>query len=301
MKHVFDLFFFRGSSLLSGHSFTLRDVEGHIKRPQGGFTLVEILLVIAVSSVLLASGLSFLNPTYQLNRGNDAKRKADLLTLQSGLERFFADAGDYPGSVGWCAQISSVAYPQVKQALSNYITKVPQDPVYAGTTKDYYYWHYEDGQYRLYAVLDNTNDPVVIPQVLNADGGIPGCTDANLSYNYRNDSSSPLGPTSTPLPPTNTPTNTPTPTPKAVYVDSTSSSGAESSLASVSWSHAINGINRLLLVGVVTEISRTVTASWTPASTGIAESLAHVTSSPQGTSGDKYAYLLYRKNPTSGT
>ncbi len=157
---------------------------GEGKRSQAGFTFTELIIVIAVSMILLTLGITLLNPAFQLNRGNDARRKADLKSIQSGLERYYADTGDYPGVVDLCAQISNVANPQVKQALQNYLQIIPQDPKYAGTTKDYYYWHFAQRQYRLYGVLDNTADTDFVFQALNADGGSL-CTGYDSSYNYR--------------------------------------------------------------------------------------------------------------------
>lgn len=150
-----------------------------------GFTLTELIIVIAVSLVLLTVGFSVLNPTKQINRGNDARRKADLITIQSALERYYADVGDYPGVIGWCAQISHASFPQVQQSLMNYLKKVPQDPKYAGTTKDYYYWHFAPRQYRFYATIENTADPDFVTQALVTDGATGQCTGVDNAYNYR--------------------------------------------------------------------------------------------------------------------
>ena len=263
--------------------------------------LAEMLIVIAIATVLISVGIAAINPSKQIDRGNDTKRKADLITLQSAMERYFADNGDYPGAVGWCAQISSASYPEVKNALGSYIKNVPQDPKFKDTTNDYYYWHSAPREYRLYAVFEDTSSSEIVSEALNVDGGIPGCTGANTSYNVRAGSYTALAiahtPTPTPSPTiTPTPTQTPTPTPKFVQFDAQSDSGAEVSATTKSWSHTVSGANRLLLVGVVTESSRTVTATWKGT-----EAFTHVTSSPQGTSGSRYAYLLYLKNPTTGT
>ena len=267
--------------------------------------LAELLIVIAVATVLLTAGLALLNPSKQINRGNDAKRKADLITLQSAMERYYADTGDYPGTIGWCSQISNVSNSQVRDALGNYLKKIPKDPKYADTTSDYYYWHSAPGEYHLYVVLENTTDPDVAAGAVAADGGAAaGCT--GTAYNSRGGSYTALAlahtptpiPTNTPIPTatnTPTPTVTPTPTPKFVQFDAQSNSGTEISAATVSWSHTVSGSSRLLLVGVVTELSKTVTATWKGT-----EAFAHVTSSPQGISGSRYAYLLYLKNPTTG-
>lgn len=153
-----------------------------------GFTLVELLVTIAVSSIIITVGITALNPGKQISRGNDAKRKADLLSIQTALERYYADNGDYPpiGSTTWCTQLSSTEFTDVKNSLeTEYMNKVPQDPKFAGTDKDYFYWHYGSGRYRLYAVLENTDDPDVVEGALVSDGGVGGCTGANSNYNFR--------------------------------------------------------------------------------------------------------------------
>jgi prepilin-type N-terminal cleavage/methylation domain-containing protein len=196
-----------------------------------GFTLIEIILVMAVSSVLLASGIALINPSFQLNRGNDARRKSDLLSIRSALEQYNGDNGDYPGSVGWCSQISDASKADVKTSLLSYMQKVPQDPKYAGTTKDYYYWHYESGQYRLYAVLDNASDTAASTQIQANDiAGSGASCPSNIAYNYKNDSFAPVGPTSTiTLTPTLTPTITLTPTPIQYTAMTSTSFGSSTS------------------------------------------------------------------------
>ncbi len=88
--------------------------------------------------------------------------------------------------------------------------------------------------------------------------------------------------------------STPTPTPKMVLVNATSNSGAEVNATSVTWQHTVSGTERALFVGVVTELSRTVTVTWMGSQT-----LTSIQS--LGTSGNQYAYLYYLVNPTAGT
>lgn len=53
-----------------------------------GFTLVEILIVIAIIGILIASLISVLNPIAQVRKGADAERKSDLRQYTIALENY---------------------------------------------------------------------------------------------------------------------------------------------------------------------------------------------------------------------
>lgn len=61
-----------------------------------GFTLVELLIVIAVIGVLAAVILAVINPLQQLARGRDAGRISTVAQLGSALQRFATANTDYP-------------------------------------------------------------------------------------------------------------------------------------------------------------------------------------------------------------
>jgi len=67
---------------------------------QRGFTLVELLIVIAVIAVLAASVFVALNPAQRFLASRDAKRTADVEAVASALKTYQTDnAGSYPASV----------------------------------------------------------------------------------------------------------------------------------------------------------------------------------------------------------
>ena len=150
-----------------------------------GFSLVELLVVMGVVGVL--SGIIvFLNPTAQLNRGEDTKRKADLSLIRSALESYYQDFGDYPGAVNACTVISAAGNTTIKDALEPaFIKKLPRDPQFSAST-DYMYWHNAAREYKLYAVLENTTDPLIIANLMTVDSVPTGsCTGYAAGYNYR--------------------------------------------------------------------------------------------------------------------
>jgi prepilin-type N-terminal cleavage/methylation domain-containing protein len=64
-----------------------------------GFTLLEILLVIALLAILFTTVLYALNPNKIIKGVNDNKRKADALTLYQALEQYALKTGSYPPEI----------------------------------------------------------------------------------------------------------------------------------------------------------------------------------------------------------
>ena len=61
-----------------------------------GFTMIELLIVIAVLGILAVAVLSAINPIEQINRGKDTGSRSDAEQLLSAIERFYAAKGWYP-------------------------------------------------------------------------------------------------------------------------------------------------------------------------------------------------------------
>lgn len=59
-----------------------------------GFTLIELLVVIAIIGILSTLSVVALNNARQ--KARDAKRVADIKQMQTALELFYNDAGEYP-------------------------------------------------------------------------------------------------------------------------------------------------------------------------------------------------------------
>lgn len=60
------------------------------------FTLIELLIVIAIISAIIIGFLAILDPFGQIKKSWDVKRKADLSSLQKALEDWYNDKGCYP-------------------------------------------------------------------------------------------------------------------------------------------------------------------------------------------------------------
>jgi prepilin-type N-terminal cleavage/methylation domain-containing protein len=134
-----------------------------IKNQRQGFTLIEILIVVAIIAILASVVLVGLGPTQQ--SGRDARRLSDLHEVQNGLELYYNKCGYYPGTAAagnTCPAASNAAtagYADMSAALigSNLdITQVPVDPTNSGT---HVYSYFTNGasasEYLLMTVLEN--------------------------------------------------------------------------------------------------------------------------------------------------
>ncbi len=65
-----------------------------------GFTMIELLIVIAILGILAVAVLSALNPIEQINRGRDTGYRSDAEQLLGAFERYQAFQGAYPWQTG---------------------------------------------------------------------------------------------------------------------------------------------------------------------------------------------------------
>ena len=86
-----------------------------------GFTLIELLVVIAIISILASILLA--NFVGVRQRGRDAERKSDARQIQSALEMYRADNGDYPTTLVACGSAFASG------GTTTYMAKVPCDPL----------------------------------------------------------------------------------------------------------------------------------------------------------------------------
>jgi len=159
-----------------------------LRKTAGGFTIVELLIVIVVIAILAAISIVAYNGIQQ--RGRDAQRKNDVATFQKALELYHADNGGYPtcdanttyfaGSPrGSCLTTD----PDIINALSpKYITKVPTDP---RNTGDYSYF-YVYGSRKVNDVTYNasSDDNYIIGVHYESQGGPYVSVWAPQNYNY---------------------------------------------------------------------------------------------------------------------
>lgn len=130
------------------------------KHPASGFTLVEVLITIAILAVIATVTLIGINPLAQLSKSQDAKRKSDLNQIQKALELYYQDNGKYPNMTTTNPRKIKVGVSIINwgSAWLPYMAQLPKDP---NANKNYVYFVDPTNQmYWLYANLDRGgNDP----------------------------------------------------------------------------------------------------------------------------------------------
>jgi len=119
--------------------FNLPLMLHRLKSAQKGFTLVEILIVVALIAILAVIALVTINPAEAQKKSRDARRIKELGTLQGVIEQYMSDNPDFGGvtatsndagatvknscNTGWLSQGTNV------MDLCNYANTIPVDPL----------------------------------------------------------------------------------------------------------------------------------------------------------------------------
>jgi prepilin-type N-terminal cleavage/methylation domain-containing protein len=149
-----------------------------MKRQNQGFTLIELLVVLTIIGILI--GLSIFGLIGTREGSRDAKRKADLELIRSGLELYRSDCGAYPRNVtyttNWPNQITGGTAPPASPPSScvsgNVYVNVPMDPAYP--SRNYSYISNASGTtYVICASLEQSTDTVT------------GCASCTTTCNYK--------------------------------------------------------------------------------------------------------------------
>jgi len=150
-----------------------------LSKKNAGFTLVELVIVIALISIFIAGAIAVLDPLSQIQKANDARRKSDLTQVQKALEAYYDDFQNYPAHSG----NYEITYGGNPVLWGNpfgpgglYMQKLPSDK----SGRNYIYCS-TDQAYYLYASLERKNKD---PNVCNPDGNLTTddkCTNAPVS------------------------------------------------------------------------------------------------------------------------
>ncbi len=116
-----------------------------------GFTLIELLVVIAI--IGLISSMSLIVLRGKVMAARDAKRRADIATLQSALEVYNFDKQRYPEQT-WCAWLPSGHWVCIIDEISNDLPDLddyikPNPPSDPG--------HHKIADWNMYGYIPNPN------------------------------------------------------------------------------------------------------------------------------------------------
>ena len=105
------------------------------KRASKGFTLLEILLVIAAIGILAAIVLVAINPTRQINQARQAAVNSDKNTIEKALQQALIDTGNYPAELDGvqrkiCSSTVTTDCINLSSLIPDYVAAIPSSTTY---------------------------------------------------------------------------------------------------------------------------------------------------------------------------
>lgn len=161
-----------------------------------GFTLMELLIVIAMIAVLATAVIYLINPMKQIQKSQDTRRKNDLGQLQKVLEDFYNDKNCYPKPAEVCYNpsatpitdgsfICNICGSDSHSPPFSYLSRLPCDPQHP--TKKFLYQVNNNScpsWYRIYTKLSNDSDPVITSVGCQGNGCGSSATSPQYGFNY---------------------------------------------------------------------------------------------------------------------
>jgi len=112
------------------------------KSSEKGFTLLELVVSLAILTFLISMILFEINPQYQYSKAFDGQRKQDLGQIRNALDTFYNDHNCYPSPQ--TPSDNPIPFGQEWMDGDNVLMKkVPQDPYVYQDNRGGYYYNYK--------------------------------------------------------------------------------------------------------------------------------------------------------------
>lgn len=125
-----------------------------------GFTLVEILVVMAILLLMIVILIGILNPIALVNKAKDSRRKKDLNRIKVAFEEYYNDKGCYP-NLTKVIELMDSNNCGAGWVFTSWLRPWPCDP----NGKPYEIWTgYDDDcpkMFKIFTTLENKSDPSI--------------------------------------------------------------------------------------------------------------------------------------------
>ena len=139
-----------------------------LRKSERGFTLLEVLLVVAIIAILAGIVILAINPTKQLADARNSQRRVDVNTILNGVYQYAVDTNNIPASItttatevcktgGTCTGLIDLS---VLTASEKYVVQMPVAPQ-CGTANS-----------TCYTIMKTANNRVTVTTT-NAENGTP--------------------------------------------------------------------------------------------------------------------------------
>ena len=135
-----------------------------VPRSQKGFTLIELIVVVAIIGILATVAL--MNVRYGVIKAREAALKDNLSTMRKAIDTFYADKQRYPADLS--------------ELVPNYMRSIPKDPI----TQQEDWELIMDDPLSLEGEMSGETDPLEtsVPGVIDVKSRAEGVTLENVPY-----------------------------------------------------------------------------------------------------------------------